>query len=87
MGLDEAQNFLGVCFENGEGVEQDKAEAAKWFRKAADQGYAGAQYNLGHCYANGYGVKQDRAEAAKWYQKAADQGLEPAKEALKKLEN
>ena len=33
----------------------------KWYRKAADQGDAAAQYNLGVMYANGRGVTQDDA--------------------------
>ena len=53
---------------------QDYVEAAKWYRKAADQGYAPAQFNLGVMYDNGEGVAQDYTEAAKWYRKAADQG-------------
>jgi len=32
------------------GVPQDDAEAAKWYRKAADQGHANAQFNLGLYY-------------------------------------
>ena len=35
---------------NGEGVEQDFKEAVKWYQKAAEQGFAGAQYNLGAMY-------------------------------------
>ena len=34
-----AQFNLGGCYVVGEGVERDKAEAVKWFRLAADQGY------------------------------------------------
>lgn len=34
----------------GEGVPQDYVEAVKWFRMAAEQGYAGAQHNLGVMY-------------------------------------
>ena len=49
-------------------------EAVKWYRKAADQGYAGAQCNLGICYENGNGVTQSYTEAVKWYRKGADQG-------------
>ena len=61
-------------YANGKGVPQDYAEAAKWYRKAAEQGYADAQNNLGMMYVNGQGVPQDYAEAAKWTRKAADQG-------------
>jgi TPR repeat protein len=57
----------------GEGVVQDFAEALKWYRKAAEQGYAQAQHNLGVMYKDGTGVVQDYAEAVKWWRKAADQ--------------
>jgi TPR repeat protein len=33
-----AQYNLGVCYHNGDGVEEDAKEAVKWFRKAAAQG-------------------------------------------------
>ena len=55
-------------------MAQDDAEAVKWYRKAAEQGYAKAQYNLGVVYAQGQGVAKDDAEAVKWYRKAAEQG-------------
>jgi hypothetical protein len=29
-----------LCYDEGEGVKQDKAEAVKWYRKAAEQGNA-----------------------------------------------
>ena len=35
----------------------------KWYRLAADQGNAGAQYNLGAMYANGNGVPEDDVES------------------------
>jgi len=41
---------------NGEGVPQDYAVAMKWYRLAAEQGHAKAQYNLGVMYYNGEGV-------------------------------
>ena len=46
---------------NGQGVVQDYAEAEKWFRLAAAQGIANAQYNLGVLYHYGQGVVQDYA--------------------------
>jgi TPR repeat protein len=49
-------------------------EAVKWYRKAAEKGYADAQFSLGQCYRRGEGVPQDYAEAVKWYRKAAEQG-------------
>ena len=65
---------LGLMYFNGQGVPQDYAQAAKWFRLAADQGNADAQFHLGLMYYFGEGVSQDDVEAAKWYRLAADQG-------------
>lgn len=73
-GSADAQFYLGMCYINGKGVEQDYTEAMKWLCKAAEQGDAGALYKLGLCYETGQGVKQDFAEAVKWYRKAAEQG-------------
>jgi len=50
----------------------------KWYRLAAEQGYASAQYNLALMYDNGRGVPQDYQEAVKWYRRAADQGVAEA---------
>jgi TPR repeat protein len=66
----------------GDGVPQDKAQAAQLFRRAADQGLADAQYSLGGCYAEGEGVPQDKAQAARLYQQAADKGLIDAQYSL-----
>ena len=71
-------NFLKV---KGIAPELTK-EAVKWFRKAAEQGEAHAQFMLGMCYFNGVGITQDKTEAVKWLQKAAKQGHEEAKKAL-----
>jgi uncharacterized protein len=57
----------------GRGVPQDDAEAAKRFRKAAEQNDAFAQFVLAGMYIEGRGVPNNCAEAAKWYQKAAEQ--------------
>jgi len=42
-GQTEAQFNLGVLLEKGQGVAKNEAEAAKWFRKAAEQGDVEAQ--------------------------------------------
>ena len=41
-----AQFILGNAYDKGEGVAQDRREAVRWFRKAAEQGDANAQYSL-----------------------------------------
>ena len=64
----------GNMYYSGHGVSKDYAEAVKWYRKAAEQGYALAQNSLGNMYKNGQGVTQDYSEAVKWYRQAAEQG-------------
>jgi hypothetical protein len=48
--------------------------AVAWYRKAADQGDANAQFNVGVLYESGKGVQKDHAVAVTWYRKAADHG-------------
>ena len=43
-------------YRQGEGVPPNDAEALKWFRLAADQGNASAQFFLGLIYQFGRGV-------------------------------
>ena len=44
-----AQYNLGVMYSKGQGVTQDNAAAVRWYRKAADQDFAKAQYqSRGH---------------------------------------
>lgn len=63
--------------------EYDKA--FEYYQKAAEKGYALAQFYLGLCYHNGEGVEKNLSEAVKWYRKAADQGHAEAQNALRKL--
>ena len=70
----DAQRDLAMAYGQGEGVAQDYAEAAKWFRKAAEKGDMFSQYATGNIYEQGQGVAKDLAEALRWYRKSADQG-------------
>ena len=80
-----AQYNLGFMYANRDGDPKNRADAIKWFYKAAEQGNADAQYNLGAIYLGGAGVPKDRAEASKWFRKAAEQGHKYAKWFLEKL--
>ena len=51
---------------SGEGVLIDHKQAVKWYRKAAEQGNANAQYNLGGMYEVGHGVPEDLVTAYAW---------------------
>jgi TPR repeat protein len=53
----DAQFLVGMTYEIGCGIDQDYAQAARWYRKAADGGHPGAQNNLGGLYLQGLGVE------------------------------
>lgn len=57
-------------------------EAMVYLKKAANLGYAIAQYKLGKMYSNGIGCAQDDHEALKWYTLAAKQGYADAQNSL-----
>ena len=49
-------------------------QQVKWFRIAAEQGHADAQFNLGHMYELGWSVDRNNSTAVEWYRKAAEEG-------------
>ena len=70
----DAQCFLGIIYSTGQyDVEQNYAEAIKWFTMAAEKGEPTAQYNLSLFYIEGFGVTPDTVTAQKWYDLAAKQ--------------
>jgi S1-C subfamily serine protease len=66
-----AQRELGERYLGGDGLPQDPALAAFWWKKAAAQGDDRAQTALANLYFTGQGIGQDRAQAISWWQKAA----------------
>lgn len=69
---------LGKRDTNPTRIPDDDFASVEWYRKAASQGHAGAQYNLGLSYYHGRGVPQNFAEAFRHYRQAAVQGLASA---------
>ena len=70
-------SLAGLYDDQGRYAEAEqlyRAEAVKWWRLAAEQGDASAQYSLGLAHAKGQGVPQDYANAVKWFRKAGEQG-------------
>lgn len=66
------QAYLGFLYLNGKGgLEQDNAEAFRWYRRAAEQGYPAAEYNLGILYDEGLGVEQNHVAGFFWLSIAA----------------
>ena len=69
-----SEKRIRELYENGKGVKQDYAKAAKWTRKAAEQGYLYAEKRIGEMYENGEGVPQDFDKALEWYKKTVKHG-------------
>jgi TPR repeat protein len=65
-----SQHFLGISFLGLKDLEM----AAKWFEKAAEQGYADAQMKLGLQLLTGQGIPEDKVKGIEWIRKAAEQG-------------
>src|SRR2546426_380665 len=59
------KELAGAHMSGNLGLAKDASEAAKWFRKAAEQNDTEAQFDLGVFYAHGLGVAKDVVEAAK----------------------
>ncbi len=75
QGDPDAALSLGIIYFSGwQGVEKNEAQAAHWFRRAAEQDNVWAQTYLGVIYYVGEGVRQDFTEAARWTRKAANRG-------------
>lgn len=73
---------LGLYYDHGKGGSQDFKKAVTLYQKAADQGYARAQYMLGSCYKSGDGVEKNIDIAVELFQKAAAQGYARAQYSL-----
>ncbi len=58
-------------YDDGRGVSQDAAKAVRWYRRAAAQGHAIAQYVLGLRYHAGEGIPRDHVRAHMWFNLAA----------------
>jgi len=74
-----AQFSLGSLLYYG---TRDTGEAVTWFRKAAEQGVASAEFQMGQLYDFGFGVAQDDGLALDWYRKAAGHGSAAAERSV-----
>lgn len=75
QGHNGARNLLGNIYLSGEeGMTIDYQKALKWYRLAAKDGFAEAQFNLGWMYYYGRGVTKNNSIAVMWLKMAADQG-------------
>ena len=61
-----AQAEVAMMYANGKGVQQDYAEAGKWWIKAAEGGDLAAARHAWNLYRNGEGVDRNPAIANRW---------------------
>ena len=64
---------------------EDYMEAAKWYRKAAEQEIASALNNLGVMYQNGKGMTEDYIQSYAWYNLAVSSGSDVARKNRDKI--
>ena len=67
-----AQYYIAMMYLRGHGVGQSYQDAAKWFRKAAEQRIKQAQFRLAELYMSGKGVPRDYEYAYAWYRAGAE---------------
>jgi TPR repeat protein len=72
--LPRVEHYLVTPLEGGGFLTRNPALALAWFRNAADQGDADAQYHVGLLLTDGELIDHDPAAAADWHRKAAEQG-------------
>ena len=77
-----AQFSMGVLYDRGLGVTENKSTALLWYYAAAENNYAKAQYNLGVFFLKGIGTSVNLREANLWFSKAAQQGIKQAAKIL-----
>ena len=65
---------LGVLYERGEGVAQDKELALSWYEQAAARGHEEAQFRAGTLLYQGTERGREHRRALEWFVKAAEQG-------------
>lgn len=74
-----ALTALGIMLFRGEGgLNQNREQAVELYRKAADLGYAPAQYNYSAALALGQGIPKSEQESLKWWRRAYEQDYPPA---------
>lgn len=66
--------------------QYNKAEAFEWYKKAARQEYAPAQYEVGLCFYHGNGTFQSNQLAKEWLEKAAGRNYTQAEDLLENLD-
>ncbi len=76
---------LGVLYEKGRGVAQNRRVSMNLYRNAYSQGNRKACYNLGLYYEYGIAVEKDMQKALVYYMEGAKKGEESCMKAVVRL--
>ncbi|MEI6730482.1 MAG: hypothetical protein WCL30_04415, partial [Pseudomonadota bacterium] len=80
-----AQYNLGLAYQNGDGIDRDLKQAAKWYKLSAYNGDYSGQLAFADVLAGGIGVEKDFEQAYSWF-KVAENSQELDRESKDKLE-
>ncbi|MFM2444751.1 MAG: hypothetical protein RJB09_1937 [Pseudomonadota bacterium] len=69
-----AMTLVAEIYRDGSGIRKNTAEAARWYKLAADRGDPQAQFHLAAAALRGEGIAEDRSLAKGLLQKAAAKG-------------
>ena len=69
-----AMTLVARLFHDGTGVRQNLAEAARWYKLAAERGNREAMFGFAAMILLGEGISLDKAAAGSWLEKAAGMG-------------
>ena len=67
MGNTDGMFKLGICYDKGNGVSQDKQKAIELYQRASDMGNTHAKNILVVCSAAGIGVSQNKKKSVESY--------------------
>ena len=81
-GLAEADYELALLYNAGDKIPENRPNAIEHMKKAADKGFAPAQYVLAVWTEQGYFGETDTAAAVRLYEQAATQGHQNAMKSL-----
>ncbi|RHZ71344.1 hypothetical protein Glove_259g15 [Diversispora epigaea] len=82
-----SQYNLGLCYENGNGIDKDEVKAFEWFNKSAENEDIFGQYKIGKFFYEGYGTEKDTVKAIYWLNKAKENGNTNANKLLEEIIN
>ena len=71
-----SQWMLAFVYYDGKITTKDWTQAAYWFQRARDRGFAPAAANLGFLYRFGQGVQNDNVKAAQLFLESIDHGVD-----------